>query len=76
MLRSGKCQGSNVSIPFGGQTPPVAAESADVVGLSGKERSIEIGPEPGDENHHLGSDGRDHPVAMRNLHNTCVKPSY
>src|SRR5262245_38198613 len=25
VLRSGRCQGSNVSIPFGGQTPPVAA---------------------------------------------------
>ena len=63
VLRSGRCQGSKVSMPLGGQTPPVSAVRANHAPI-GEERDVEIGPEPGDEEHHLGGDEQDHAVAV------------
>ena len=40
--------------------------------LGGKQRDVEIGPEPGDEEHHLRGDEQDHPVAVRDLHHAGV----
>ena len=48
-------------------------DTADVVHIAGKQCRIEIGPEPGNEEHHLGCDKQDHSVAVRNLHHTRVK---
>src|SRR6185369_3047279 len=33
-----------------------------------EERAVEEGPEPGEEEHHLGRDEKDHPVAQMQLH--------
>jgi hypothetical protein len=38
----------------------------------GVERGVEIGPEPGHEEHHLGSDEQHHPVAVVQLHDAGV----
>ena len=59
-------------MPFGGHTPPVKAIRADVLNLVRKQRGVEIGPEPGDEEHHLGGDEQDHAVAVRDLHHAGV----
>ena len=39
-----------------------------VLQFIGEQRGVEIGPEPGDEEHHLRGDEQDHAVAMRDLH--------
>ena len=39
-----------------------------VLQFIGEQRGVEIGPEPGDEEHHLRGDEQDHSVAMRDLH--------
>ncbi len=54
---------------------PVPAEQLVAVVirvLAGQERRIEIGPEPGDEEHHLRGDEQDHPVAQMQLHDPGV----
>ena len=72
VLSSGRCQGSKVSMPCGGQTPPVKASARDIVHVAGEQRGVEVGPEPGDEEHHLGGDEQDHAVAVRDLHHAGV----
>ena len=54
---------------------PHAAEqlgARDVHGVGREQRGREIGPEPGDEEHHLGGDEQDHAVAVRDLHHAGV----
>ena len=72
VLSSGRCQGSKVSMPL--RRPHAADEGrcARVVHLVGKQRGVEIGPEPGDEEHHLRGDEQDHAVAVRDLHHAGV----
>ena len=57
----------------------VAGDHADDVGrvqkvvhAGGEQRGIEIGPEPGDEEHHLRGDEQDHAVAEMELHDRRV----
>ncbi len=54
--------------------PHAAGESnpPDILDLIGKQRGVEVGPEPGDEEHHLGGDEQDHAVAVRDLHHAGV----
>ncbi len=72
VLRSGRCQGSKVSMPFGGQCPPVSSVRGNWIGSFGIERGVEEGPEPGDEEHHLRGDEEDHAVAVADLHDAGV----
>ena len=72
VLSSGRCQGSNVWMPFGGQTPPVKAVRPTSRSWAGNSATLKIGPEPGDEEHHLRGDEQDHPVAVRDLHHAGV----
>ena len=54
---------------------PDAAEqrvAGGVHGIAGEQRRIEEGPEPGDEEHHLGGDEQDHAVAVADLHHAGV----
>ena len=54
---------------------PDAAEqrvAGGVNGVAGEQRGVEEGPEPGDEEHHLGGDEQDHAVAMADLHHAGV----
>ena len=44
----------------------------DLLRVVRKQRDVEIGPEPGDEEHHLGGDEQDHAVAVVNLHDAGV----
>jgi hypothetical protein len=37
-----------------------------------EQRGVEIGPEPGDEEHHFRGDEQDHAVAVRYLHDAAV----
>src|SRR5581483_10212131 len=51
--------------------PGAASENSVARGMNGVGREkgrIEKGPEPGDEEHHLGSDKQDHAVAVTDLH--------
>ncbi len=71
-------------MPFGGQVPArcrrpspfrAAAEHRVAGGVNrvgGEQRGIEEGPEPGDEEHHLGGDEQDHAVAVADLHHAGV----
>ena len=72
VLSSGRCQGSKVSMPFGGHTPPSSCFARDLLHVGREQRTVEIGPEPGDEEHHLGGDEQDHPVAVGDLHHAGV----
>src|SRR6266516_2788197 len=45
-----------------------------VVDIGREQRGVEIGPEPRDEEHHLGSDEQDHAVAVRELHHARMVP--
>ena len=72
VLSSGRCQGSKVSMPFGGHTPPISSVRATWCRSAGNSARREIGPEPGDEEHHLGGDEQDHAVAVRDLHHAGV----
>ena len=54
---------------------PDAAEQGfarRVHGIGGEQRCVEIGPEPGDEEHHFGGDEQDHAVAVADLHHAGV----
>ena len=54
---------------------PDAAEqrvAGGVNGIAGEQRRVEEGPEPGDEEHHLGGDEQDHAVAVADLHHAGV----
>ncbi len=44
----------------------------ELVRVGREQGGVEIGPEPGDEEHHLGGDEQDHPVAVGNLHHAGV----
>ena len=46
---------------------------AVIVHVGREQRGVEIGPEPGDEEHHLGGDEQDHAVAVRDLHHAGVE---
>ena len=80
VLSSGRCQGSKVSMPL--RRPLTAQEliardladqlAAGLMDVGGEQRGVEIGPEPGDEEHHLGGDEQDHPVAVGDLHHAGV----
>ena len=59
-------------MPFGGHTPPRSSVRATCDGIGREQRGIEIGPEPGDEEHHLRGDEQDHPVAVGDLHHAGV----
>ena len=72
VLRSGRCQGSKVSMPFGGQCPPVSSVRGELDRVVRVERGVEEGPEPGDEEHHLRGDEEDHAVAVADLHDAGV----
>ena len=76
MFNSGRCQGSKVSMPLGGQTPPNSASRGRSECIAdralGEQRRIEEGPEPGDEEHHFGGDEQDHAVAVADLHHAGV----
>src|SRR5215470_6612193 len=48
-------------------------DARDVADFIREKRSVEIGPEPGDEKHHLRGDEEDHPVAVRDLHDAGMK---
>ena len=73
VLSSGRCQGLKVSMPLRRPYAVGEGQPADVVRLAGKQRGVEIGPEPGDEEHHLGGDEQDHAVAVRNLHHAGME---
>ena len=45
----------------------------EIMHVAGEQRGVEIGPEPGDEEHHLGGDEQDHAVAVRDLHHAGVE---
>ena len=47
-------------------------DAGELNGLVGIDGSIEIGPEPGDEEHHLGGNEHHHAVAMMDLHDAGV----
>src|SRR5262249_58280154 len=49
------------------------SETADVICLSWEQRGVEIGPEPGDEKHHLGRDEKNHARGGVNLNYAGVK---
>ena len=72
VLSSGRCHGSNVSMPFGGQTAAEKFGAGEVARIGGEQRGREIGPEPRDEEHHLRGDEQDHAVAVRDLHDAGV----
>ena len=59
-------------MPFGGQTPPVNAVRAYCGDLAREQAGVEEGPEPGDEEHHLGGDEHDHAVAQMQRHDLGV----
>ena len=42
--------------------------AGDLMHLARKQAGIEEGPEPGDEEHHLGGDEQDHAVTVMDLH--------
>ena len=46
--------------------------AGELVRLVGEQGDVEIGPEPRDEEHHLGGDEQDHAVAMVHLHDGRV----
>ena len=48
-------------------------KTADIMRFAGEQRGVEVGPEPGDEEHHLGGDEQDHAVAVRDLHHAGVE---
>ena len=72
VLNSGRWNGSSVSMPFGGQMPPVKAARRYSIGVAGEQRDVEIDPEPGDEEHHLRGDEQDHAVALADRHDAGV----
>ena len=54
---------------------PMAAREFDariLMGFIGEQAGVEIGPEPGHEEHHFRSDEQDHAVAMADLHDARV----
>ena len=54
---------------------PHAAEqllARQLMHVGGEQRGVEIGPEPGDEEHDLRGDEQDHPVAVGDLHDRRV----
>ena len=59
-------------MPFGGQTPPVQLGARDLHARRRGTARVEIGPEPGDEEHHLGGDEQDHAVALMQIYTTRV----
>ena len=72
VLNSGRCQGLNSSTP--GRRPDAAGrgDAGNLLGAVVAEEEVEIGPEPGDEEHHLGGDEQDHAVAVMHLHDRGV----
>src|ERR1044071_5881149 len=66
-LSSGRCHGSNVlrNDVWWGVADQFAAQ--DLEHIRRKQRGVEVGPEPGDEEHHLGGDEQAHAVAVRYL---------
>ena len=46
---------------------PLGGHAADRFDRAGEDRAVEKGPEPGEEEHHLGGDEQDHPVAQVQL---------
>ena len=61
-----------VGLGAGGQTLPIRSPRSKLVRRRRGTARVEIGPEPGDEEHHLGGDEQDHAVAVRNLHHAGV----
>ena len=79
VLSSGRCHGSNVprnvtpsALGAGGQTLPIRSARRNWLRVGREQRDVEVGPEPGDEEHHLGGDEQDHAVAVRDLHHAGV----
>ena len=73
VLNSGRCSGSRTSMPTGGHWPPRTSERAAWIASFGKQAGVEEGPEPRDEEHHLGGDEHDHAVTqMHRDHRSVV----
>ena len=67
MLNSGRWKGSKSSTPAGGQLAADGGDAGRLLGIVVAEEGVEVGPEPGDEEHHLGGDEQHHAVAVVHL---------
>ena len=72
VLNSGRWKGSNSSTPCGGQLRAHEVDAGVLLGIGVAEELVEIGPEPGDEEHHLGGDEQHHAVAVMHAHDRGV----
>ena len=68
VLSSGRCHGIEGRNALGRPDAAGDRNPRHVLQFIGEQRGVEIGPEPGDEEHHLRGDEQDHAVAMRDLH--------
>ena len=57
-----------------GRRPDAAGggDAGDLLDVVEAEEAVEIGPEPGDEEHHFGGDEQHHAVAVMHLHHRGV----
>ena len=72
VLSSGRCQGSKISMPFGGQMPAGEFDARYSMLSPVNRARVEKGPEPRDEEHHLRGDEQHHPVAEADLDDARV----
>src|ERR1700756_721564 len=72
VLSSGRCQGSKVWTLLGRPGAAGVSDARHFAQLVGEQGGVEIGPEPGDEEHHFRGDEQDHAVAVGYLHDAAV----